>query len=65
MATREHMFPNFMLNELVARRRLRARPPAAPAAARLRSLLAQESRHLAMPDVELMLEVPDPRSLLL
>ncbi|KAI8426690.1 hypothetical protein MSG28_014400, partial [Choristoneura fumiferana] len=68
VATREHMFPNFMLNELVARRRLRAaRPPAPPDGGgdRLRSLLAAESRHLAMPDVELMLEVLTRRKRLL
>ncbi|XP_063544198.1 E3 ubiquitin-protein ligase COP1-like [Cydia strobilella] len=70
VASRDHMFPNFMLNELVARRRLRAaRPPSQASeggdAARLRALLAAESARLAMPDVELMLEVLTRRKRLL
>nr|XP_034838069.1 E3 ubiquitin-protein ligase COP1-like [Maniola hyperantus] len=71
LAGRDHYFPNFLLNELVARRRLRARPPAGAAAAepgdaeRLRALLAAEARHLALPDVEGMLDVLTRRKRLL
>lgn len=74
LAGRDHYFPNFLLNELVARRRLRSRPPvtSGPAAAspgadteRLRALLASEARHLALPDVEGMLDVLTRRKRLL
>ncbi|XP_045782115.1 E3 ubiquitin-protein ligase COP1-like isoform X2 [Maniola jurtina] len=71
LAGRDHYFPNFLLNELVARRRLRARPPPGAAAAepgdaeRLRALLAAEARHLALPDVEGMLDVLTRRKRLL
>ncbi|CAG9138580.1 unnamed protein product [Plutella xylostella] len=75
LASRDHIFPNFLLNELVAKRRLReARRPSSvsvagssshPDAERLRALLAAESRNLAMPDVELMLDVLTRRKRLL
>ncbi|XP_045456918.1 E3 ubiquitin-protein ligase COP1-like [Melitaea cinxia] len=74
LAGRDHYFPNFLLNELVARRRLRSRPqvvsgPVAaspgPDAERLRALLASEARHLALPDVEGMLDVLTRRKRLL
>ncbi|KAG6464318.1 E3 ubiquitin-protein ligase COP1 [Manduca sexta] len=69
LASRDHIFPNFLLNELVAKRRLRqTRPaPAAPGSegARLRSLLAAESRHLALPEVDSMLELLTRRKRLL
>ncbi|CAG9575004.1 unnamed protein product [Danaus chrysippus] len=77
LAGRDHYFPNFLLNELVARRRLRSRPPvvSGPTAAgspssaadadRLRALLASEARHLALPDVEGMLDVLTRRKRLL
>ncbi|XP_049883579.1 E3 ubiquitin-protein ligase COP1-like [Pectinophora gossypiella] len=70
LASRDHIFPNFLLNELVAKRRLRqsctSPPGAAPAeGARLRQLLAAESRHLAMPDVDSMLDVLTRRKRLL
>nr|XP_026496052.1 E3 ubiquitin-protein ligase COP1-like [Vanessa tameamea] len=74
LAGRDHYFPNFLLNELVARRRLRTRPqvvsgPVAtspgPDAERLRALLASEARHLALPDVEGMLDVLTRRKRLL
>lgn len=73
LASREHIFPNFLLNELVARRRLRTRPPApaqsgaaaAGDAERLRALLAAEARHLALADVDGMLDVLTRRKRLL
>ncbi|XP_060809157.1 E3 ubiquitin-protein ligase COP1 isoform X2 [Amyelois transitella] len=74
LASRDHIFPNFLLNELVAKRRLaRARPntPGSSAsqtiadAERLRVLVAAESRHLGMPDVERMLDVLQRRKRLL
>ncbi|CAG4957287.1 unnamed protein product [Parnassius apollo] len=72
LASRDHIFPNFLLNELVARRRLRVRPPApqqsavgAGDAERLRTLLAAEARHLALADVDGMLDVLTRRKRLL
>ncbi|XP_023947967.1 E3 ubiquitin-protein ligase COP1 [Bicyclus anynana] len=66
LAGRDHYFPNLLLNELVARRRL-ARPaaPAAPAAERLRALLAAEARHLPLPAVQGLLDVLARRKRLL
>ncbi|CAK1598099.1 unnamed protein product [Parnassius mnemosyne] len=64
LVSRDHIFPNFLLNELVARRRLMLRAPApqqnavgAGDADRLRALLATEARHLALADVDGMLDV--------
>ncbi|VVC97125.1 unnamed protein product [Leptidea sinapis] len=68
---RDHYFPNFLLNELVARRRLRTKTPAsAPLPSpgdtdRLRSLLAAEARHLPLSDVDGMLDVLTRRKRLL
>ncbi|CAG4981765.1 unnamed protein product [Colias eurytheme] len=67
---RDHYFPNFLLNELVARRRLRAKPSAAPVpspgdAERLRALVAAEARHLGLSDVDGMLDVLTRRKRLL
>ncbi|XP_041988948.1 E3 ubiquitin-protein ligase COP1-like [Aricia agestis] len=72
---RDHYFPNFLLNELVARRRMRVRPSGPPTvpnaqnshqdAERLRTLLANEARHLALSDVEGMLDVLTRRKRLL
>ncbi|KPJ08972.1 E3 ubiquitin-protein ligase RFWD2 [Papilio machaon] len=69
LASREHIFPNFLLNELVARRKLRARPapPAGEAAegVRLRALVAAEARHLGLAEVDGMLDVLTRRKRLL
>ncbi|XP_072943248.1 E3 ubiquitin-protein ligase COP1-like [Epargyreus clarus] len=68
LASRDHIFPNFSLNELVARRRLRARPPPvsnAAGAVRLRALLAAEARHLGLAEVEGLLELLARRKRLL
>ncbi|XP_053623122.1 E3 ubiquitin-protein ligase COP1-like isoform X2 [Plodia interpunctella] len=74
LASREHIFPNFLLNELVAKKRLARPRPSTPGssvgqpsgdAERLRALVASSSRHLAMPDVERMLDVLQRRKRLL
>ncbi|XP_013163561.1 PREDICTED: E3 ubiquitin-protein ligase RFWD2-like [Papilio xuthus] len=69
LASREHIFPNFLLNELVARRKLRARPapPTGEAAegVRLRALVAAEARHLGLAEVDGMLDVLTRRKRLL
>ncbi|KAI5634301.1 zinc finger, c3HC4 type (RING finger) domain-containing protein [Phthorimaea operculella] len=72
LASRDHIFPNFLLNELVAKRRLRqARPGSAGAvgpaadAERLRAMLNAESGHLAIADVDSMLDVLTRRKRLL
>ncbi|CAK1554475.1 unnamed protein product [Leptosia nina] len=69
---RDHYFPNFLLNELVARRRLRTKPttvvPSIPSpgdAERLRALVAAEARHLGLSDVDGMLDVLTRRKRLL
>lgn len=69
LASHDHIFPNFLLNELVAKIRVRGaalradRTPPRPDA--LKTLVATESRHLSMPDVELMLDVLTRRKRLL
>ncbi|XP_004926352.1 E3 ubiquitin-protein ligase COP1 [Bombyx mori] len=69
LLTREHIFPNFLLNELVTKRRLRSRASSrsgpAGEGARLRSLLAAESRHLDLTEVDSMLELLNRRKRLL
>ncbi|KAL0808742.1 hypothetical protein ABMA28_013170 [Loxostege sticticalis] len=61
LASREHIFPNFLLNELVSD----AAPASVGEADRLRQLVTTESRHLALADVESMLDVLSRRKRLL
>ncbi|XP_026333637.1 E3 ubiquitin-protein ligase COP1-like [Hyposmocoma kahamanoa] len=83
LASRDHIFPNFLLNELVAKRRAQwgrlgagvtgaggaARAAGAATvpgeADRLRALVANESRHLSLHDVQAMLEALTRRKRLL
>nr|XP_049707988.1 E3 ubiquitin-protein ligase COP1-like [Helicoverpa armigera] len=66
LASRDHIFPNFLLNELVARRRVRARASPAPAPrACVRALVAAEARRLPLADVDAMLELLTRRKRLL
>lgn len=74
LASRDHIFPNFLLNELVARRRVRARRGASNAAAgataargpeRVRALVAAEARRLPLADVDAMLDLLTRRKRLL
>lgn len=74
LASREHIFPNFLLNELVARRRVRARRGASNAGSgtaaargpeRVRALVAAEARRLPLADVDAMLDLLTRRKRLL
>ncbi|CAH0698656.1 unnamed protein product [Spodoptera exigua] len=63
LASREHIFPNFLLNEVVARRRApAAAPPGAPS---VRALVAAEARRLPLADVDAMLDLLARRKRLL
>ncbi|KAL4711286.1 hypothetical protein ACJJTC_019127 [Scirpophaga incertulas] len=76
LSSREHIFPNFLLNELVAKRRLRSgrsgsvggasgsadtalgdSEAAGEEGVRLRALVAANARHLALGDVDRLLEL--------
>ncbi|XP_075989572.1 E3 ubiquitin-protein ligase COP1-like isoform X2 [Anticarsia gemmatalis] len=74
LASRDHIFPNFLLNELVARRRVRARRGASNAGTgvaavrgpeRVRALVAAEARRLPLADVDAMLDLLTRRKRLL
>lgn len=69
LTSRDHVFPNFLLNELVLKRKLRGQSSVSssdtPPPEALRSLVTAESKHLSMPDVDLMLEALTRRKRLL
>ncbi|XP_035453808.2 E3 ubiquitin-protein ligase COP1 [Spodoptera frugiperda] len=65
LASRDHIFPNFLLNEVVARRRAPAPAPAGGAAPSVRALVAAEARRLPLADVDAMLELLARRKRLL
>lgn len=73
LASRDHIFPNFLLNELVARRRVRLRRTASNASTsgaargpeRVRALVAAEARRLPLADVDAMLDLLTRRKRLL
>lgn len=68
----DHIFPNFLLNELVAKHKLKGGDVGSPAesagpsgAEGLKSFVVSESHNLSMPDVDVMLEILTQRKRLL